>query len=206
MSETRILLANIDEPDLHTIDVYERLGGYRSMRKALLELSPEAVLHELEDSGLRGRGGAGFSMGKKASFIPKGTMDKYLCCNADESEPGTFKDRLLMQKNPHMLIEGCVIGSIAAGANKGFIFIRGEYETQADILDAAVVEAYEQAATWASASSARSTPSTSWSTAARAPTSAARRPACSTRSRASAATRGSSRPSRPTRGSTRARR
>ena len=142
MSETRVLLANIDEPDLHTIEVYERLGGYRSARKALLEMTPDAVLHELEESGLRGRGGAGFSMGKKASFIPKGAMDKYLCCNADESEPGTFKDRLLMQKNPHLLIEGCIIGSIAAGANKGFIFIRGEYETQADILDAAVAEAY----------------------------------------------------------------
>jgi NADH-quinone oxidoreductase subunit F len=142
--EKRVLLANIDEPGLNTIDVYERLGGYRSMRKALLEMTPEEVLHELEASGLRGRGGAGFAMGKKASFIPKGTMDKYLCCNADESEPGAFKDRLLMQKNPHLLIEGCVIGSIAAGANKGFIFIRGEYSTQADILDAAVAEAYEK--------------------------------------------------------------
>src|SRR5215204_6036870 len=144
VNETRVLLANIDEPDLHTIDVYERLGGYRSMRKALLDMDPAAVLHELEESGLRGRGGAGFSMGKKASFIPKGAMDKYLCCNADESEPGTFKDRLLMQKNPHLLVEGCVIGSLAAGANRGFIFIRGEYELQADILDAAVAEAYEK--------------------------------------------------------------
>ena len=144
MSETRLLLENIDEPGLNTIDVYERLCGYRSMRKALLELTPEQVLHELEESGLRGRGGAGFSMGKKASFIPKGTMDKYLCCNADESEPGTFKDRLLMQKNPHLLVEGCVIGSLAAGANKGFIFIRGEYELQADILDAAIAQAYEK--------------------------------------------------------------
>ena len=144
MSETRILLRNVDEPDLHTIAVYERLGGYRSARKALLEMEPEAVLHELEESGLRGRGGAGFSMGKKASFIPKGQMDKYLCCNADESEPGAFKDRLLMQKNPHLLVEGCILGAIAAGANKGFIFIRGEYELQADILDAAVAEAYEK--------------------------------------------------------------
>jgi NADH-quinone oxidoreductase subunit F len=143
MSETRILTANIDEPGLHTLEVYERFGGYRSMRKALLDMDQEDVLAELEGSGLRGRGGAGFSMGKKASFIPKGTIDKYLCCNADESEPGTFKDRLLMQKNPHLLIEGCVIGAIAAGANKGFIFIRGEYELQADILDAAVAEAYD---------------------------------------------------------------
>jgi NADH-quinone oxidoreductase subunit F len=143
MTETRLLLAHVDEPDLHTIAVYERLGGYGSLRKALLEMTPETVLSELESSGLRGRGGAGFSMGKKASFLPKGSMDKYLCCNADESEPGAFKDRLLMQRNPHLLIEGCIIGSIAAGASKGFIFIRGEYETQADVLDAAVAEAYD---------------------------------------------------------------
>jgi NADH-quinone oxidoreductase subunit F len=144
VSETRVLLEHVDEPNLHTIEVYERLGGYRSLRKALREMDPEAVLNALEESGLRGRGGAGFSMGKKASFIPKGDMDKYLCCNADESEPGTFKDRLLMQKNPHLLIEGCIIASVAAGANKGFIFIRGEYEHQADILDRAVAEAYER--------------------------------------------------------------
>ena len=141
-SETRVLLANIDEPDLNKLEVYEKLGGYKSLRKALLDMAPEEVLTQLEQSGLRGRGGAGFSMGKKASFIPKGTMDKFLCCNADESEPGTFKDRLLMQKNPHLLIEGCIIGSIAAGANKGFIFIRGEYSHQADILEAAVEETY----------------------------------------------------------------
>jgi len=113
------------------------------MRKALLEMDEEAIVSELESSGLRGRGGAGFSMGKKASFIPKGGMDKYLCCNADESEPGTFKDRLLMQKNPHRLIEGMIIASFAAGANRSFIFIRGEYELQAGILDAAVLEAYQ---------------------------------------------------------------
>jgi NADH-quinone oxidoreductase subunit F len=105
-------------------------------------MEDDAILHELEDSGLRGRGGAGFSMGKKASFIPKGAMDKYLCCNADESEPGTFKDRLLMQKNPHLLIEGIVIAAKAAGANKAFIYIRGEYELQATILEKAVEEAY----------------------------------------------------------------
>ncbi len=140
--ETRVLLANIEEPGLHTLEVYERLGGYKSLSKALLDMSPETVLSEIEESGLRGRGGAGFSMGKKASFIPRGTMDKFLCCNADESEPGAFKDRLLMQKNPHLLIEGCIIGSIAASANKGFIFIRGEYSHQAAILEAAVAESY----------------------------------------------------------------
>jgi NADH-quinone oxidoreductase subunit F len=144
VSETRILTDEIDTPDLHKIEVYERIGGYGPLRKALLEMAPDEVLNELEESGLRGRGGAGFSMGKKAGFIPKGAMDKYLCCNADESEPGTFKDRLLMQKNPHLLIEGCVIGALAAGANKGFIFIRGEYAHQADVLETAVAEAYER--------------------------------------------------------------
>ena len=95
-----MLLEHIDEPGLNRIDVYERLGGYGPLRKALLEMTPEPVLHELEESGLRGRGGAGFSMGKKASFIPKGAMDKYLCCNADESEPGTFKDRAADAEEP----------------------------------------------------------------------------------------------------------
>ena len=136
------LLNNINVPGLNGIDVYERLGGYRAMRKALTEMDADAVLQELEASGLRGRGGAGFSMGKKASFVPKGAMDKFLCCNADESEPGTFKDRLLMQKNPHLLIEGMVIAAKAAGANKAFIYIRGEYDLQAGILERAVEEAY----------------------------------------------------------------
>jgi NADH-quinone oxidoreductase subunit F len=142
--ETKVLTANFDTPDLHEIDVYEAQGGYRSARKAVLEMTQEEVLEQLEASGLRGRGGAGFSMGKKASFIPKGSLDKYLCCNADESEPGTFKDRLLMQKDPHLLIEGIIIGAKAAGANRAFIFIRGEYELQADILDVAVQEAYDR--------------------------------------------------------------
>src|SRR3954453_7988615 len=140
----QILTAHMDRPDLHRIGVYEEVGGYRALRKALREMGPEDVLSQLEESGLRGRGGAGFSMGKKASFLPKGQMDKFLCCNADESEPGAFKDRLLMQKNPHLLVEGCLIGMIAAGGNKGFIFIRGEYEHQANMLDAAVAEAYER--------------------------------------------------------------
>src|SRR3954452_18108046 len=111
------------------------------LRKAL-SMDPAEVLQEMLDSGVRGRGGAGFAMGKKMSFIPKGTMDKYLVCNADESEPGTFKDRELIQKNPHLLIEGIIIGAYAIGANKSFIYIRGEYDHQADVLDAAVAEAY----------------------------------------------------------------
>jgi NADH-quinone oxidoreductase subunit F len=136
----QLLYANIDEPGLATLDGYSRQGGYEMLRKAL-QMEPADVLQEMLDSGVRGRGGAGFAMGKKMSFIPKGTMDKYLVCNADESEPGTFKDRELMQKNPHLLIEGIIIGAYAIGANKAFIFIRGEYSHQADVLDAALAEA-----------------------------------------------------------------
>ncbi len=144
MKETKLLTEGIHEPGLHTLEVYEGRGGYRSARKALFDMTQEEVLEQLEASGLRGRGGAGFAMGKKASFMPEGSMEKYLCCNADESEPGTFKDRLLMQKNPHLLIEGIIIGAIAADAQRAFIFIRGEYELQAKILDAAVTEAYDK--------------------------------------------------------------
>jgi NADH-quinone oxidoreductase subunit F len=135
-----LLFKGIDAPDLHTIDVYERNGGYESLRKALAT-SREEVLHELETSALRGRGGAGFAMGKKVSFLPKGPMDKYLVCNADESEPGAFKDRELMQKSPHMLVEGIIIAAYAGSINRAFIFIRGEYALQAERLEAAVEQA-----------------------------------------------------------------
>jgi NADH-quinone oxidoreductase subunit F len=142
--ETRVLLVNAEDPALRTLDGYKRLaGGYATMERAYREMEQDEVLSELEDSGLRGRGGAGFSMGKKASFLPRGEMAKYLCCNADESEPGAFKDRELMQRNPHQLIEGIAIAALAADAGHAFIFIRGEYDEQADILDAAVAEAYE---------------------------------------------------------------
>ncbi|HKE78481.1 MAG TPA: NADH-quinone oxidoreductase subunit NuoF [Solirubrobacteraceae bacterium] len=139
MTET-LLLKDIDEPGLHTLEVYERRGGYEALRKAL-GMSREEVLHELEVSAIRGRGGAGFAMGKKVSFLPKGQMDKYLVCNADESEPGTFKDRELMQKNPHMLIEGMLIAAYAGGINRAFIYVRGEYQLPAERLEAAVEEA-----------------------------------------------------------------
>jgi NADH-quinone oxidoreductase subunit F len=143
MPETRLLFRHIDEPELSRIDVYKRFDGYRAMERAYRDLEPDEVLKELEESGLRGRGGAGFAMGKKASFLPRGEMRKYLCCNADESEPGAFKDRELMQKNPHQLIEGIAIAALAAGITHAFIFIRGEYDLQGDILDAAAAEAYE---------------------------------------------------------------
>jgi NADH-quinone oxidoreductase subunit F len=136
----KILLDRIDEPGLNRIDVYERRGGYGALRKAL-SMTREDVAGELMESGMRGRGGAGFQMGKKISFLPHGDMVKYLVCNADESEPGTFKDRELMQKSPHMLIEGIVIAAWAGEIDRAYIYIRGEYEQQADILEAAIAQA-----------------------------------------------------------------
>jgi NADH-quinone oxidoreductase subunit F len=142
--ETRVLLDKAEDPRLATLQGYKDLvGGYSTLEKAYKEMEQDEVLKELEESGLRGRGGAGFSMGKKASFLPRGDMAKYLCCNADESEPGAFKDRELMQRNPHQLVEGIAIAALASDAGHAFIFIRGEYDSQADILDAAVAEAYE---------------------------------------------------------------
>ena len=136
----KILFDGIDEPGLNTLDVYLRRGGYDMLRKALT-MSAEVVLAQILDSGFRGRGGAGFLMGRKISFLPHGDMDKYLVCNADESEPGTFKDRELMQKCPHALIEGIVIAAYAGAIHESFIYIRGEYQLQADILEAAIAEA-----------------------------------------------------------------
>ena len=143
MPETRLLLKHAEDPELCSIAGYRRHGGYSTLEKAYREMEADELLRELEDSGLRGRGGAGFSMGKKASFLPRGDMAKYLCCNADESEPGAFKDRELIQRNPHQLIEGIAIAALAAGAGQAFIFIRGEYDLQAEILEQAVGEAYE---------------------------------------------------------------
>ena len=139
---TLLLFDKIDEPGLYTRAVYERRGGYSALRKAV-GMPPAAVIQEISDSGLRGRGGAGFRMGQKASFLPKGDMPKYLTCNADESEPGTFKDREIMQKCPHMLIEGIIIACYGAAINTAFIYIRGEYVLQGDMLEGAIAEAYE---------------------------------------------------------------
>ncbi len=138
--QVKLLFDRIDEPGLNTLPVYERRGGYQALRKALA-MSAEDVLQSITDSGLRGRGGAGFRMGQKVGFLPHGDADKYLVCNADESEPGTFKDRELIQKSPHMLLEGIIIASWAAELDRAFIYIRGEYEQQAEILEAAIDEA-----------------------------------------------------------------
>ena len=136
----KLLFDRIDEPGLNTLEVYERRGGYQSLRKALT-MTPADVLKQILDSGVRGRGGAGFQIGRKISFLPHGDMEKYLVCNADESEPGTFKDRELIQKSPHMLIEGVVIAAYAGEISRAFIYIRGEYQYQADILEAAIAQA-----------------------------------------------------------------
>ena len=143
MPERRVLLEHAGDPALRTLAGYRGYGGYETLERAYRKMESDEVLKELEESGLRGRGGAGFAMGKKASFLPRGEMQKYLCCNADESEPGAFKDRELMQRNPHQLIEGIAIAALAAEATQAFIFIRGEYDLQGDILAAAIEEAYE---------------------------------------------------------------
>jgi NADH-quinone oxidoreductase subunit F len=137
----KILFDNIDEPGLNTLAVYRRRGGYEALRQAL-SMSREDLVATIMDSNIRGRGGAGFPAGRKISFLPKGDMQKFLVCNADESEPGTFKDRELMQKSPHMLVEGVMIAAYAGNISQAFIYIRGEYQLQADIIEAAIAEAY----------------------------------------------------------------
>src|SRR5262245_27123243 len=145
MSYEPVLLRNIAKPDSETIGVYERSGGYGALRKALTSMSPDEVLEEVKKSGLRGRGGAGFPTGTKWSFMPKETpKPKYLVCNADKSEPGTFKDRLLMERDPHVLLEGSLLGCYAMGSRRCFIYIRGEYVKAARILERAIAEAYEK--------------------------------------------------------------
>ncbi len=140
----KLLLENDHIPGMNTISVYRQNGGYRSLEKALKQMTPEQVLEDVKSSGLRGRGGAGFPTGMKWSFLakPEGVA-RYLVCNADESEPGTFKDRYLMERNPHLLIEGMIASSYALGAKTSFIYIRGEYFYVARILEAALNEAYE---------------------------------------------------------------
>jgi NADH-quinone oxidoreductase subunit F len=142
MSEL-VLLRHRGIPDYHAIEVYERHGGYQATRKALTEFQPEQLIELVKASGLRGRGGAGFPTGLKWSFLPKQTEKPvYLCVNADESEPGTFKDREIIEFDPHQLLEGIVISSYAIRSHLAFIYIRGEFVLGAKILDQAVGEAY----------------------------------------------------------------
>ena len=138
----KLLLDKVDVPGIRTYDVYRREGGYKSVEKAIKEMTPDQVTDEVKKSGLRGRGGAGFPAGMKWSFIakPEG-VPRHLVCNADESEPGTFKDRYLMEFLPHLLIEGLIVSSYALGSHVTYIYIRGEYAWIIDILETAIGEA-----------------------------------------------------------------
>jgi NADH-quinone oxidoreductase subunit F len=142
-SEVLVISKRFGIPDSTKIDAYLKNEGYQALEKALKLMTPEQIIDEVKKSNLRGRGGAGFPAGMKWSFVPKETgKPKYILCNADESEPGTCKDRPLMEMDPHQLIEGMVIAGRAVGAHQGYVYIRGEYRYIIDILDAAIGEAY----------------------------------------------------------------
>ncbi|MFM8242194.1 MAG: NADH-quinone oxidoreductase subunit F, partial [Crocinitomicaceae bacterium] len=145
MKGRKLLLENAHIPGIETFEVYQKYGGYRAVDKALKSMSPDEVVEEVKKSGLRGRGGAGFPTGMKWSFLakPEG-IPRYLVCNADESEPGTFKDRYLLEHIPHLLVEGMILSSYALGANMSFIYIRGEFMWILHILEKAIAEAYEK--------------------------------------------------------------
>lgn len=141
----KILFKYIDVPDQYKIDTYIRNGGYRALPKALKEHAPDQIIEMVKTSGLRGRGGAGFPAGMKWGFVPKESPHpRFLICNADEGEPGTFKDRALIENDPHQLIEGIIIASYAIGAHQAFIYIRGEFYFGAKRLQEAIDESYQK--------------------------------------------------------------
>jgi len=138
----KILLRHEDVAGLRRVDVYEGDGGYRAARRALTEFQPAQLVELVKASGLRGRGGAGFPTGVKWGFLPKdSTAPRYLCVNADESEPGTFKDRAIIEGNPHLLMEGILISAYAIQSHTAYIYIRGEFVYGAKVLEAAIAEA-----------------------------------------------------------------
>jgi len=143
-AERRILLEHEFVPNINTIDVYASKGGYQALKKVLQgKMTPDQVIAEVKAANLRGRGGAGFPTGMKWGFVPKNDgKPHYLLCNADESEPGTFKDRVLLEKLPHLMIEGMIIGAYAIGAARSYVYIRGEYTYAAEIVNQAIQEAY----------------------------------------------------------------
>ncbi len=126
MPVVNVLTEGIGEANLRDIDVYRARGGYEQWRRAVAELTPDAIAQMTSDSGLRGRGGAGFPTGRKWSFLPKNGRPRYMVCNCDEAEPGTFKDHMLLLETPHQLLEGMLIGAYAIGSRRAFIYIRGE--------------------------------------------------------------------------------
>src|SRR3972149_7601856 len=138
----KVLLQYVADPEQQRIEKYERNGGYRAWRKIIHEMTPDQVTEEVKKSQLRGRGGAGFPAGQKWSFVPKNSgKPTYLCCNADESEPGTFKDRVIIEKDPHQLIEGIAIAAYAINCRQAFIYIRGELDYGAKLLDICIRQA-----------------------------------------------------------------
>ena len=141
MPVVKVLTAGIGEVNLRDLDVYRTRGGYEQWRRSLTELSPENILQMTLDSGLRGRGGAGFPTGRKWSFLPKNDRPRYMVCNCDEAEPGTFKDHMLLEETPHQVLEGMLIGSYAIGAKHAFIYIRGEFERGYQIFTDALAQA-----------------------------------------------------------------
>lgn len=140
--EVKVLTEHYAKDDFAKLDGYKKQGGYEVLKKAL-KMQPQAIIDEVKASGLRGRGGAGFPTGMKWGFLPKNNEPRYLLCNADEGEPGTFKDRLMMERAPHQLIEGMIISGHAVGSKKGYIYVRGEYFYILDILRKAIDEAYK---------------------------------------------------------------
>jgi NADH-quinone oxidoreductase subunit F len=137
-----VVTKNIHVPGIDTLEVYRQHGGYEALAKALKEYQPDAIVEMIKASGLRGRGGAGFPTGMKWSFLAKNNMPRYLCCNSDESEPGTFKDRMLMELNPHQLVEGVILTSYACRVTTAFIYVRGELAHAGRQVARAVEEAY----------------------------------------------------------------
>ena len=141
--ETRVMLEHAEDPAQKTLAGYRKHGGYQALAKALREMKPEDVTEEVLKSGLRGRGGAGFPTGRKWKFVPKTTKKKYIAVNADESEPGTCKDRQIMENDPHQLIEGTLLAAYAIGAGTAYIYVRGEYPHSIRALETALDEARE---------------------------------------------------------------
>jgi NADH-quinone oxidoreductase subunit F len=140
--ESKLLTEFYHLDEFRTLEGYKKNGGYVQLEKAL-KMQPQQIIDEVKASGLRGRGGAGFPTGTKWSFLPKNNEPRYLLCNADEGEPGTFKDRLMMERAPHQLIEGMIISSFAIGSKKSYIYVRGEYHYPISVLEKALREAYD---------------------------------------------------------------
>jgi NADH-quinone oxidoreductase subunit F len=141
MPVTKVLTAGIGEANLCDIDVYRQRGGYKQLERALKTMTPADVLEAADKSGLRGRGGAGFPTGRKWSFLPANDKPRYLVCNCDEAEPGTFKDHMLLEETPHLVLEGILLGAYGIGSHHAYIYIRGEFRRGAEIFNQTIEQA-----------------------------------------------------------------